>query len=241
MLDCKRNIELYDKSLALREKQLKIAEVQLKLGKISQNAYDKQLKEYKTSQVSKRNLETTLSSVYASLNQLMGTNITSEYKIVVDKPEYEELGVINITSAINYAIDTNTTVKTAIDNAQTKKKAYDRFSSLNSVGKKESYEYAYTQATRDADNAKTSVSTAVKALCENISNAETTHTDNINKLSLEQQNLEIIQTQYKLGKTTQVAVDAQQLTVDQLKATIESEEYSHDLLVRQYKNSDLLV
>lgn len=241
ILDCKRNIKLYEESIALQEKNLKIADVQYKLGKISKTEYDAQYSAYETAKTNKKALENALNTTYASLNVLMGTNITTEYDIIVDTPEYRELGNINVENAMNYAVSTNATLKSAEDNAQTKKYALERYSSVNSSSKREEVLYAYSAATRSVDNTRASIQSAVKTLCENISAQEQTHRDNIKNLATETDKLTVLETQYKLGKTTQVAVDAQQLAVDKLKATIESEVFAHDLLVMQYNNSNLLI
>ena len=240
ILDCERNIKLYDESLALQEKNIKIADVQLKLGKISQHEYNEKVAAYETAKTNRQNLETAISSAYASLNQLMGTDIQKKYTVKVDEPEYVRLAPIDVQTAINKAIATNNGIKIADDNAQTKKYALERYSTVNSTQKREAVLYDYSQATRAAENARTSVSVGVKTLCESIESAEKTHSDNIRQLAVEEEKLAVLETQFKLGKTTQVAVEAQQLAVDKLKATIESEIYSHDLLDMKFKNSNLL-
>ena len=79
------------------------------------------------------------------------------------------------------------------------------------------------------------------SLYENIREAERTYRDNEASLANMEEQLKVKETQYSLGKITELELDAYKLSIDTLKNTMETAVYNHDIMVRQFQNSNLIM
>jgi uncharacterized protein YeeX (DUF496 family) len=238
--DCEKNIELYNESIELMERSLKIDEVRLQLGQMSRSDYDSAVKDYELTKSNKQTLDMTVSSLYTSLNQIMGTDLNLTYNLVLDDVGYASVGDIDVDKQITYALNNNQSIKTSADEVASKKYSLDRYSALYSNEKREDVLFAYTQATRSYEDAQTNLSVSVKNLCDDITKSEQTYEDTLTKLNYYYSQREIMKKQLELGKITQLAYDQFEYSIDQLEATKDSTARSHDLLVRKLNNPNLI-
>lgn len=237
-----QSLALYDKQIDINERQLKIYETMLNLGKLSQVEYNNHKLEYDTLVSDKKAVETQIASAYRSLNQLMGKNIGQQYNLIVDDLTFEEMGDVSLDYEINKALSTNQTVKSAEDAANLAKYDIDSYVDGSSVSPDRNQKEAnYAQATRALEDAKTGLKTAMTTLYDNIRETERTYKDNAAKLATMEEQLKVKETQYSLGKITLLELDAFKLSIDSLKQTMESSTYNHDIMVREFQNSDLVM
>lgn len=236
------SLALYDEQIDIQARQLKIYETMLELGKLSQVEYNGYKQDYDTLVSDKKAVETQISAAYRSLNQLMGKDINQQYNIVVDDIAFAEMGDVSLEYEINKAIAENQTIKEAGEAVDVNKYSLDTFvdSSTPSSDRAQT-QNNYAQSTRTYADAKTSLRAAMTELYENIREAERTYRDNEKELATMEEQLKVKETQLSLGKITQLELDAYKLSIDSLKNTMDNAAYDHDIMVRQFGNSNLIM
>lgn len=236
------SLALYDEQIDIQARQLKVYETMLNLGKLSQVEYNDYKQTYDTLVSDKKAVETQISSAYRSLNQLMGKDINQQYNIIVDDLTFTEMGDVSLDYEINKAIATNQTVKEAEDSVNLNKYSLDSFVDGSTVSSDRTQtENNYAQSTRTLEDTKTSLKAEMTSLYENIREAERTYRDNEASLANMEEQLKVKETQYSLGKITELELDAYKLSIDSLKNTMETAVYDHDIMVRQFQNSNLIM
>lgn len=236
------SLALYDEQIDVQARQLKVYETMLNLGKLSQVEYNDYKQTYDTLVSDKKAVETQISSAYRSLNQLMGKDINQQYNIIVDDLTFTEMGDVSLDYEINKAIATNQTVKEAEDSVNLNKYSLDSFVDGSTVSSNRTQtENSYAQSTRTLEDTKTNLKAEMTSLYENIREAERTYRDNEASLANMEEQLKVKETQYSLGKITELELDAYKLSIDTLKNTMENAVYSHDIMVRQFQNSNLIM
>ena len=236
------SLALYDEQIDIQARQLKVYETMLNLGKLSQVEYNDYKQTYDTLVSDKKAVETQISSAYRNLNQLMGKDINQQYNIIVDDLTFTEMGDVSLDYEINKAIATNQTVKEAEDSVNLNKYSLDSFVDGSTVSSDRTQtENNYAQSTRTLEDTKTSLKAEMTSLYENIREAERTYRDNEASLANMEEQLKVKETQYSLGKITELELDAYKLSIDSLKNTMETAVYDHDIMVRQFQNSNLIM
>lgn len=238
--DCEDNLALYEQSIDLMERSLKISALKLKLGMMSQTDYDSEVKDYEVAKSNKQKLDNAIKSINNSLNQVMGTDLNQTYNFVLDNVEYKAVGEIDTQKQVNYVLANSQTLKTAADTVSIKKYSLDKYSAAYSTKNREDVLFDYTQAARDYEDKKTSVSVAVKDLCDGIQESEQSYTDNQTKLNYLYSQREIMAKQLELGKITQLTYDQFEYQITQLEASMKSLARSHDLQVKKLNNPNLI-
>lgn len=240
--NAENSLALYDEQIDIQARQMKIYEVMLGLGKLSQVEYNNYKQTYDTLVSNRASVETQIAAAYRSLNQLMGKPINQEYNLVVEDIDFTNMEDVSLDNEINKAIATNLSVKAAQDSVDIKKYSLDTFvdGSKRSSDRKTT-ETAYEQATRTLADTKTSLKVSMTSLYDDIREAERTYKDNAAELATMEEQLKVKETQYSLGKITELELDAYKLSIDNLKNTMTTSAYNHDLSVRQFQNSDLIM
>ncbi len=244
--DAERSIELYDDGIELSKRQLKIYDVMLKVGKMSQIQYNEAVTAAETLESNKLNLENSVDAAYRSLNQLMGESISKKYNIIVDDIEYKPVSSeLNLDAAITKALSSNMTLRGLSDSVDIAKMSVDTFDFRDSTGvtssDRESTRSQYEQASRGLEDAKKALTASVTSVYDNIRNTENEYRQNELSLNDMKNELVVKETQLKLGKLTQIELDQYKNSIDQLEAEMKSEVRSHDLLVMQFNNSNLIM
>lgn len=237
-----KSLALYDQQIDINERQLKIYETMLNLGKLSQVEYNNYKYEFDKLVSDKTATETQISSAYRSLNQLMGKDLNQQYNIIVDDLTFEDMGEVSLDYEINKALSTNQTVKSAQDAVNIAKYDIDNYidGSVESAERTQKQK-TYEQSTRTLDDTKTNLKASMTALYDDILEAERKYKNYVSELATMEAQLKVKETQFSLGKITQLELDAYKLSIDSLKYNMESSTYSHDILVREFQNSDLIM
>ncbi len=235
------SLAIYDEQIDINARQLEIYKTMLDLGKLSQTEYNNYKLEYDTLVSDKAATETQISSAYRSLNQLMGKDIAQQYNLIVDDLEFENMTGTTLSYAISTALSTNQTLKETEESMNIYKYTLDTYIDGSTVSSDRSQTEAnYAQSTRTLADAKTSLTASITSLYEEIIEAERTYSDNVSELAYMEEQLQIKETQYSLGKITELELDAYKLSIDTLKNSMVTATYNHDLMVRQFENSDLI-
>lgn len=240
--NAENSLVLYDEQIDINARQMKIYEVMLKLGKLSQVEYNNYKQTYDTLVSDRASVETQIASAYRTLNQLMGKPINQEYNLVVEDVAFTNMADVSLDNEINKAIATNQTVKSAQDSVDLNKYSLDTFiDGSKRSSDRTSTETAYEKATRTLADAKTSLRVSMTSLYEEIRESERTYKDNVAELATMEEQLKVKETQYSLGKITELELDAYKLSINNLKNNMDTAAYNHDLSVRQFQNSDLIM
>lgn len=244
--DAEKSIELYDEGIELSKRQLKIYDVMLKVGKMSQIQYNEAVTACENLEANKLSLENSVASAFRSLNQLMGESINKKYNLIVEDIEYKPVSSeLNLDSAISKALSSNVSLRELSDSADLAKMTVDTYGYRATTGEtnsnKESLKSQYEQASRGIEDMRTALTAGVTTVYDNIKNAENTYSQNELSLKDMENELALKETQLKLGKITQIELDQYKNSIDQLKAQMESAVRSHDLLVMQFNNSNLIM
>jgi len=239
IIEAEDKLDLYDQQIALDKKQLDISKLKVDLGLLSQSDYDEQLNSYNKTVAGRESLKNSIDEAYISLNKVLGVDLDKKYKIELDI-EYEPLGDVNLQTVIMKALSTNQSIKEKEDAAEVAKYEYEVFSSLYMSGTKEEKEAAYSQSTRAVSDAKTALEQNIRKLYNSIINIETEYNTKIEDLELKKSQLELKELQLSLGKITEIELEDFKYQITSLESNIKSNIYSHDILVRQFNNSDLI-
>lgn len=240
--NAEKSLVLYDEQIDIKARQLKIYEVMLNLGKLSQVEYNDYKKDYDKTVSDKASIETQITSAYRSLNQLMGKAINQEYNLIVDDITFTNMEDVSLEHEINKALTSNQTVKSAEDTMNLNKYSLDTFVySASRNSERSTIKTAYEQSTRTYEDTKTNLRVQMSSLYDEIMEAERTYKDNKAELATMEEQLKVKETQYSLGKITELELDAYKLSIDSLKTEMESSAYTHDLSVRKFQNSDLIM
>lgn len=239
--NAEKSLELYDENIDVNARQLKIYEKMLELGKLSQVEYNDYKQEYDTLVSDKAATQTEIDSAYRSLNELMGKDINQKYNLIVDDITFVDMEDVSLDYEINKAISSNQTIKSAEDAMNLAKYDIDSWIDGGTVSTDRTQKQStYEKSTRTYEDAKTNLKNEMTSLYENIREAERTYKDNASKLATMEEQLKVKETQYSLGKITELELDAYKLSIDQLKLTMETAAYTHDIMVRQFQNSNLI-
>ncbi|MDO4300090.1 MAG: TolC family protein [Clostridia bacterium] len=240
--NAEKSLVLYDEQIDIKARQLKIYEVMLNLGKLSQVEYNDYKKDYDKTVSDKASIETQITSAYRSLNQLMGKAINQEYNLIVDDITFTNMEEVSLEHEINKALTSNQTVKSAEDTMNLNKYSLDTFVySASRNSERSTIKTAYEQSTRTYEDTKTNLRVQMSSLYDEIMEAERTYKDNQAELATMEEQLKVKETQYSLGKITELELDAYKLSIDSLKTEMEASAYTHDLSVRKFQNSDLIM
>lgn len=235
------DLMLYDKQLEITDKEMEIAKVKLGLGLLSQNDYDTQLLSYKTLKNDRNNLEISISDAFMSLNKLLGSkdlNKTYELELDIDYAPFDSSRSLSTT--ITKELSTNQSIKEKENSAEVAKYELDVYSALYSSEKKESKETKYAQAVRSLSDAKTELTQQITDVYNNIIKTEAEYNANIDSLEQKKKDLTVNQLQLSLGKITELDLLNAEYEINKLEAAIQNQIYSHDVLVRQFNNSNLI-
>ncbi len=237
-----KSLVLYDKQIDLQARQLKVYEVMNNLGKLSTVEYNEYKRTYDNLVSDKSAIETQISSAYRSLNQLMGKPLNQEYDLVVDELEFKDMEEVNLDSEIDKALSSNQTVKSAQDAVDLNKYSLDTYVNYSDrVSTRSTIETTYEKSTRTLADAKTALRNSMTTTYDQIRESERTYKENEAQLTSLESQLSVKDVQLKLGKITQLEYDAFVLSIDNLKNTMRSAAFDHDLLVRQFDNSNLIM
>ncbi len=237
-----KSLVLYDKQIALQERQLKVYEVMNNLGKLSTVEYNEYKRTYDDLVSDKSAIETQISSAYRSLNQLMGKPLNQEYDLVVDELEFKDMEEVNLDNEIDKALSSNQTVKSAQDAVDLNKYSLDTYVNYSDrVSTRSTIETTYEKSTRTLADAKTALRNSMTTIYDQIRESERTYKENEAQLASLESQLGVKDVQLKLGKITQLEYDAFVLSIDNIKNTMRLAAFDHDLLVRQFENSNLIM
>ncbi len=236
------SLDLYDAEIDIQARQLKIYETMLELGQLSQVEYNDYKETYDTLVSDRKAVESQISSTYRSLNQIMGKNINQQYNIILDDITFTEMGDVSLEYEINKALATNQSVKEAQQTVDLNKYSLDSFIDSSTVSSdRTETENSYAQSTRNLEDTKTSLRASMTELYENIIEAERTYKDNAASLANMEEQLKVKETQYELGQITELELDAYKLSIETLRYNMESAVYDHDIMVREFQNSNLIM
>ncbi len=237
-----KSLALYDKQIDLQARQLKVYEVMNNLGKLSTVEYNEYKRTYDDLVSDKSAIETQISSAYRSLNQLMGKPLNQEYDLVVDEMEFTDMDEVNLDNEIDKALSSNQTVKSAQDAVDLNKYSLDTYVNYSDrVSTRSTIETTYEKSTRTLADARTALRNSMTTIYDQIRESERTYKENKAQLASLESQLSVKDVQLKLGKITQLEYDAFVLSIDNLKNTMRSAAFDHDLLVRQFDNSNLIM
>ncbi len=244
--DAEKSIELYDEGIDLSMRQLKIYDVMLKVGKMSQVQYNEAVTACETLKANKLSLENSVDAAYRNLNQLMGESINKKYNLIIDDVEYKPVSSeLSLDTAISKGLAANVTLKNLSDSVDVAKMTVDTYDYRATTGvtnsNRETTISQYEQASRGLTDTKTALTAGITTVYDNIKNAESTYQQNVLKLKDMENELNVMETQLKLGKTTQIEVDQYKYSIEQLEAQQESAVRSHELLIMQFNNSNLIM
>lgn len=236
------SLALYDAEIDIQARQLKIYETMLELGQLSQVEYNDYKETYDTLVSDRKAVESQISSAYRSLNQIMGKDINQQYNIILDDVTFTEMGDVSLEYEINKALATNQSVKEAQQTVDLNKYSLDSFIDSSTVSSdRTETENSYAQSTRNLEDTKTSLRASMTELYENIIEAERTYKDNAASLANMEEQLKVKETQYELGQITELELDAYKLSIETLRYNMESAVYDHDIMVREFQNSNLIM
>lgn len=219
----------YEKALAIEELNFQIAKVQLGQGVISQIQFE-QLENNlnamkKTFEASKKSL----AQANIKLNQLMGFSTEQTYSLV-DIPEFEEIGYVDVDYHITQTLENHPTIFELEQAKELAKKAVDYYS-YNPVAVGENYQTKKITATTIAnqiEQAKDSISEAVRTTYLNIKSLEDQYKILQTNLSNAQKSLQVTKEQYEVGQTTELDLKQKELQVAELESKIQETVISLD-------------
>lgn len=241
ILAAEDDIKLHEENMVIQEKDIKVAEVKRNLGLMSQLEYESTVNNYNTTKDEKESLEIAVNEAYRSLNELMGTDLNKKYELVYDEVEYEPMGDVNISSAIERALSTAETIKSKKDALTLAEFDYKTYvPDATQVGQSITKKNAVYQATRDLETAETNLKTSMTNLYDTITELEQTYTDTKNSLSVLQSQYEVIKAQYEMGKATETDVLTVEYNIHKAEAGLDKIIRNHDILVKQFNNPNLI-
>ncbi len=239
IINAEDSVEMYDKEIELNERELKIAKIKNSLGLLSQTEYNSLITENEKIKSNKQSLESALEETYSSLNSVMGQPLSTRYTVELDV-EYEPLGDVDLDYTITKATTSSQTIKDLENEAEIAEYKLDVYSHEYSGGYKETAQSNYAQATRNLEDAKTSMEADITSIYNNIKTSETEYANNTATLNQKKQELEVKKLQLELGKITQLEYDKAEYEIEQLENTIKQGVYSHYILVCKFNNPDLI-
>lgn len=241
------DINLYEENLIIQDKNIKIAEVKKNLGLISQIEYDNTVTQYKTLETEKQNLEISLDNTYRSLNKIMGTDLEKRYDIVFEDEEYTVMPNTDVTMAIERALTSTEKIKAAKDALDLANYDYNVYTHTSSTAYDASQQGTYktkkntiSQASRDLDDARTSLRTSMTSIYDNIITLEQSYIDTQNTLNLLKSQYEVVKAQYDIGKATEIDVLTVEYNIHKAEAGLDKIVRNHNILVKQFNNPDLI-
>lgn len=235
------DIKLHEENMIIQEKDIKIAEVKRNLGLMSQLEYESTVNAYNTTKDEKESLEIAVNEAYRSLNELMGTDLEKKYELVFDEVEYEPIGDVNLESSINRALVSVESIKSKKDAVNLAEFDYKTYvPNSTQVGQSLTKKNAVYQATRDLDTAETNLRTSMTNLYDTITKLEQTYTDTKSSLDVLNSQYKVVKAQYDVGKATETDVLTVEYNIHKAEAGLDKIVRSHNVLVKQFNNPDLI-
>ncbi len=235
------DIKLHEENMVIQEQDIKVAEVKKNLGLMSQLEYESTVNAYNTTKDEKESLENSLDEAYRSLNELMGTDLNKKYNLVFDEIEYEPLGDVNLNSSVERALSTAESIKSKEDELKLAEFDYKTYiPNSTQVGQSITKKNAVYQATRDLDNAKTSLKTSMSNLYDTITELEQTYTDTASSISVLKTQYDVVKAQYEAGKATETDLLTAEYNIHKAEAGLDKIVRNHSILVQQFNNPNLI-
>ncbi len=243
IIEAENEIDLYEQNMAIQEKSIKIDETKLNLGLISQSEYDSAKNTYANLKSNRDTLENKLTSAYANLNVILGTDTKARYNINYDCDYTREADTIVLASVISKAQSNSYSIKqkkNAVDIAKYDLEKYSVSTSSNySSDTRDTKEATYNKATRDYGDAIDNIEVTITNWYNSLKENEQSYADNLSTLELKKSQLSIYETKLELGTITELDLQKYKYEIESLENTLETLKYNHDLLVRKLKNPDL--
>lgn len=238
VISAERELELYEKKLALDKKELDIQQVKCEMGLISQSAYDMAVHSYEKSVASLANKEQSISEAYRSLNSVMGTALDTRYQLEVDF-ELVPFSIPSLESYINDAIKNNSNVKETERSIEISEYEYN-ISTYSETVDKESAAMKLTQSKRSLTDEKESIRLTLQGYYDEIMSLERSHQAAVADYEAMQKQLEIKEVQLELGKITPIELEKYMYEMESAYNNIIDIEANHALKVMQFKNTQIL-
>lgn len=239
VLSAESEIKLYEIEINITEENLKIAETKKSLGLLSINEYNNEKLAYDKMLLNKKELENIVNEAYISLNKIMGTNLTSKYKLILNI-NYSEMEEIDLNSKIDMLISTSQLYKEKKETVEIAKYSYNIYSKATSNDTKLSKLNNYNESLRDLQDTEINLKEKLINTYNNIKKIESEYKSNIIELENLKKQLDILKLQYNVGKSKELDITKCEYNILKLQNQIQNQIYEHYLLKEKFNNPDLL-
>lgn len=234
------SLELAKKSRELDELSYQQGVIKFKYGQISQNSLDQLKAKVEQSDMSIRQLETQIDQLYTNLNNEIGDSVTSRYNVerieefvpyelkiplanFINQSYNSDLSVIIAQDSVNSAIINTKYLVWPTDDSDLRDYEFDLYNArMNLKTLKADKEIAI----QDAYNSLAQIEQAYEKALLDLKDAE--------------DNLRLVEINYKAGNTTLLSLKQTELAVMQCENAMEQLIYNYDLQIFMFENSSLL-
>jgi len=231
-----RDLELYDKNLAIAGKNLEIMKLRADMGAIPKNMYESAKLSYEKDLIGREDKQGAIDDAYRALNIVMGTTVSNKYKLILNI-EYEKLKDRNLNTHINDFLirsiavaDRERDLESAEINLRTSSAAY----------KVEELKVAVEQARRAIGDTKKNIEEKIISCYNDIKEFELAIGVSEADLANMRRQLGIKMTQFELGKTTRLDIETFEYQVLIQEFMIMTRVFEHHVKVMQFENPELL-
>jgi len=231
-----RDLFLYDKNLELSQKNLEIAKVRRELGLLSENSYDSLKLNFDKDSANREAKIIAIDNAYRALNSVMGKDLDVRWELVMDI-EYEPLPEINLTRYVTDSTEANVAIKARENDLAV---AEYKFLMSRDLGNASELEISATQAMRSLEDAKKNFEEKIISCHKEILNMEIRYAVNLKDYEDMQNQLAIKETQFELGRLTQIDIDTYKHQMLQFEYMMLGQINDHYIKKMQFENPDLL-
>ena len=242
IVKAEREIALLKLSIEKSDYELGIAKVQLANGRLSQSEYNELEQSYNSAKTELENREDSLEAEYAALNILMGVADTSKRYNLYVEAVYEPFNIdMPVESYINGKVAASASVRQAEKDYETTQQTYSMSIISNTeIGGYKSAQNSLNSAEMSYEDTKDSVYNSLYSKYNSLVENEKSYESQLNELSLLNDTLLRVQTQYASGRATYTELLQACYDVAEKENNILSGVYDHMLLCEELTNVDLM-
>lgn len=249
IIRAEKALEISNASIELAERDIIILEVMVSLGLESYASLDLARLNFERTLNTRESLISSINEAHIELNRIMGSPLNRRYNLIFDV-EFEELGSVNLTRYLNDHTRNSISIRQARNELDAAQFRLDNHvapinmmtGELLSGGVSRDVRITNVNiAARAVQDARTDIESSVMATYNQIRNMEIGLNSSLLQLESMQRELEILNTQLRLGQITPIEVDRYKLGIMELEENIRQQKINHSLVVMQLRNPNILI
>jgi len=239
LIKSKKEIELEEKNILLDKQELDVSQLKFQKGLLSEAEFQSENTEYLKKYNKLKNKKLDFDSLFIDINKILGIDLEKQYSVVVDL-KYEEIGNVDIEKKLQESYENNFNLKKQNQELDVLRYEYSTYTIYTDYSTKISKENDISAKERDIIEFKRNMEESLNKLYKDILNKEAINAKYEEDLIYKEKELDVLMLKYSMGRITQLEVDKKKFEIEQLKHSIQENQYEHQLLVMQFGNSNLI-